>query len=445
MTKPGSSHALQLLRDTIAGFDGGTRQRGRDYYKDNAILELYLDDDIVTASVQGSEVYTTTLLWEDDEWSCECSCSVEFNCKHAYAVALAWIDQCEGKLLRPIPVAKTVTAATTASYKDRKLTFREEWTPILEKKIGHALTAEEEEMLGQLSALFNELRNKGGSVSAYSVHRHGFAATNEAPGSDFWKPAYDGWWSYNNPPADPWALWQFIAYDWERHGRTLPEAFRAMTDTGKVRAALDARLTENELGHWRSALASQAVPAVPPSPDDVLGEHPDLRLRIDTKGIAVLETRLKPDKPWKAAARKWLAALASCSLETIQRLPENARILALTLRLNGGHGLVHYAAGALPAAVLESVLANPATHTAVVLSGDSPFHIEEAPLELIAQPDPSAPTQLALSIVLPNQIAIDNDARPFCLRPVPLYLVENRIGLAFASGPVARSVRPNGS
>jgi len=423
MIKPGSTHALQALRDTIAGFDGGTRQRGRAYYKDNAIIELYLDDDVVTASVHGSEDYTTTLAWDDDEWLCECSCPVGFNCKHIYAVAQAWIDKCEGSALRQV---SAIEAALTTT-KGQKTSFRQQWTPVIAEKIGRPLTEEEGALLGQLSALFNELQNRGGSVSEYSVHRHGFSATDEPPGSEYWKPAYEDWWSYNNPPADPWAFWQFIAYDWERHGRTIPEAFRAMTDTGKVRAALEQRLTERELGHWRTALASQAVPAGPLSPDDILGENPTLRLRIDALGVAMLETRPKPDKPWKVPARKWLDALASCSLETIQRLPENARVLALTLRLNGGHGFARYAASELSPAALEAVLANPATHVAIVLPDGSPFRIEDAPLELVAQPDPASPAQLALSIVLPNQVAIDNDARPFCLRPAPLYLIENHV------------------
>ena len=414
MINPDSKNALQILRDTVAGFDGGTRQRGRGYFENGAVIKLDLTGDIVTASVQGSEVYTTTLSWEDDEWLCECSCAVGFNCKHGYAVALSWIDLCEKKSVHP-------------SNKDLKLTFSQDWAPVLAKKIGRELTEEESVMLSELSELFSEMRNKGGSLTVYSVHRHGFSATAEPPGSNFTRPAYEDWWSFNHPPADPWALWQYIAYDWERHGREIPEAFRAMTDTGKVRAALDSRLTERELSRWRQALGSQATASALADTDDGLGEEPDLRLRIDSKGVATIETRLKPDKPWKSPARKWLDALASSGLEAIQRLPANAQPLALTLRLKAGYGFSHYAGSALPPAIFEAVLANPATHAAIALPDGSLFHIEDAPLELAATADPASPGQLTLSLVLPDQTPIGSDAQPFCLRPVPLYLVDNRI------------------
>jgi hypothetical protein len=427
MITPNSPYALDCLRETIAGFDSGTRQRGSAYYKKNAVIELDLDDDIVTASVQGSKVYTTTLAWNDDEWSCDCSCPIESDCKHAFATALAWIDTCEGKAFHPVPIAQSIASSETTSDKNRKLTFRQQWTPILAEKIGRALTEEEGSMLGQLSALFSELRNKGGSLSEYAVHRHGFAATTEPPGTHFGRPAYEDWWSYNQPPADPWALWQFIAYDWERHGREIPAAFRAMTDTGKVRIALDFRLTERDLNRWRQALGTQAIFPVHTTTDDGLGENPELRLAFDSSGVATLETRLKSDKPWRPPARKWLDALAACGPEAIQRLPENARALALTLRLKAGYGFSHYATNALPPAILEAVLANPATHPAIVLPDGSTFRIEDVPLVLAALPDPAAPTQLALSLILPDQTTVGADVHPFCLRPTPLYLIRNRI------------------
>ncbi len=423
MNNPASAHALDCLRATIAGFEGGMRERGHRYFKSGTVRGLSDTKGVLTASVKGSQNYTTTLIWAAGEWSTECTCPVAFDCKHTYATALAWLERCENKTHRKNPIVTAV--APFGRY--QKHTFSQQWTPILVAKIGRPLSDAEEAMLDQLCALFNELRNNGGVLSKYAVHRQGFAAIDEPPASNFGQPAFEGWWSYNHPPADPWALWQFIAYDWERHGRIIPEAFRVMTDTGKVRAALDSRLSERELSRWRQALASQTVTTGRTSTDDGLGEQPDLRLRIDARGIATLETRLKPDKPWKAPARKWLDALATCGPETIQRLPENARALALTLRLKANYGFAQYASNALPPAMLEAVFSSTATHAAIVLPDGSPFHIEDSPLELAALSDPASPTQLALSLVLPDQTPIDSDSHPFCLHPFPLYLVNNRV------------------
>ena len=413
MTKPDSKPALQILHDTIVGFDGGTRQRGREYHKNDAIIKLDLLDETVTASVRGSEVYTTTLSWEDGEWLCECSCPVGFNCKHSYAVALSWIDLCEG-------------SKPNVSNKGLKLNFNQEWSPILSKKINRSLSDEESAMLDRLSELFQEMRNKGGSLTEYSVHRHGFAATNEPLGTNFSKPAFEDWWSYNHPPADPWALWQYIAYNWELHGREIPEPFRAMTDTDKIRTALESRLTEHELTRWRQALGTNPATGhinKTLSPD----EQPDLRVRLSAKGAAILEARFHPEKPWKTPPKKWLDSLASCGPELIEQLPENARALALTLRLKGGHGYLQFASNSLRPALFDAILANPATHTAIVLPDGSPFAIEPDPLQLFAQADPASPNQLALTLVRSDQTAIDSDAQPFCLRPFPLYLIDNRI------------------
>jgi len=428
MSQPDSTEALTHLRDMIAGFDGGARQRGRAYYNDQAVIELFLDDDIVTASVQGSEVYTTTLLWADDEWSCECSCPMEFNCKHTYAVALAWIDRCAGKSLRPKHAVEAVASAAPTSGPGRKLTFREEWSTVLAKKTGRALTEEEGRLLGQLAALHAELRTGTGIVTLYALQHRGLSPTNQPPGGNFAQPAFDGWWPRNEPPADPWALWQYIAYAWERNGRPIPEAFRPMTDTSTVRAAVEPRMLERDLERWRQALHAHAISteasAVNSRP---LGEEPDLRLAFDTEGIAALEVRLRSDKPWKQPTKKWLEALSSAGLEEISRLPENARGLALALRLGGPYGGLRYYGAVLPGEILASVIAHPPARAAMVLPDGSPFSIEEQPLQILARPDTASPGQLILTLVKPDLTPVSREITPFCDDPVPLYLIDNHI------------------
>jgi len=420
-----SSSALIVLRRQLADFDDNTRKRGIRYYKLGAVRELTLDGDTVIASVNGTETFTTSLTWNNQNWSCSCDCPIEFNCKHAYAAALAWLEK--GNPGRLTSTAQRAPAIAITRAKPHANPFLSEWTPVLENKIGRPLTDEEATMLDRLPALFTELRNQGGSLTLYAVHRHGFSATDEDPGNNFRRLAYEDWWSYNHPPADAWALWQYIAYDWERHGRAIPEAFLAMTDTGPVRAALDARLTERELHRWRQSLAVSSQPEPTTSTNDGLGEAPELRLVLNTRGEAAFENRPAPDKPWKAPAKKWLDALATCGLDEIQRLPEQSRALALTFRLKAAYGYAQFSSHALQRPLLEAILANPETHTAIFLPDGSPFHIEDAPLELAADPDPAAPTQLALTLRQPDQTPIDSLVRPFCLKPTPLYLIDNHV------------------
>ncbi len=55
------------------------------------------------AEVQGTEPYEVYLFWEDDLLVSDCSCPVEYNCKHGVAAALQWLNNANtpGKTKKP--------------------------------------------------------------------------------------------------------------------------------------------------------------------------------------------------------------------------------------------------------------------------------------------------------------------------------------------------------
>jgi|GEM_PF-4981177 len=125
-----------LTRD----YDARTRQRGQSYAISGRVFDLWTDDEILTASVQGSDLepYSTSLVYENRTWYGECTCPVSENCKHAHALGLVWLDSSFKRGANP-----TASKAKKAAGKKSKKTFRAQWEPVLAEKIGRGLTDEE--------------------------------------------------------------------------------------------------------------------------------------------------------------------------------------------------------------------------------------------------------------------------------------------------------------
>ena len=103
-----------------------------------------------------------------------------------------------------------------------------------------------------------------------------------------------------NPPGDPWALWQYIAYDYELHGRPIPEVFRPMTDTRAVHAAISNRLVQQD----STSGAARWGPATVPCRDAASPSRPRGPAPAESSTTAGCPSALRPDKPWKEPTQK---------------------------------------------------------------------------------------------------------------------------------------------
>ena len=65
-----------------------THRRGQRYFTQGALRSLQCVKPGIeyTAKVQGSQLYTTQVLYEKGEWFSNCSCPIIEDCKHAVAV-----------------------------------------------------------------------------------------------------------------------------------------------------------------------------------------------------------------------------------------------------------------------------------------------------------------------------------------------------------------------
>ena len=397
-------------------------------FLEEQVLELWTDDSTVAGEVQGSEgePYTTTISPGTTGWVSACDCPVGVDCKHVYALGLTWIAQCSGihraieiadsrkPPVSPAPAAAPTGAANPAPAPVKR-SFREIWAPRLAEKIGRPLSDHEARLLGQLSALFTDMRQAGGRISKGLWWQRGFAVSS-AP-----NPLYErfddmmpDWWPREAPPADPWALWQYVAYQWQLENRAIPEAFQPMTDTAPVRAYVGQKQLREELAHWRRGLGNLRLNETPATataaPDSPLREElrkfSDLRLRVHPDASLHLEVRHpkpKAGREWVAPTQKWIKALLAAFPADTEGFPPPARRVALLLRLAfaGSYSYLERD-GKVPADKASQLCLDAECHPAIFLPDGTPFRVEPEALVLTARPLPDDPDRLGLELSLPD-------------------------------------------
>lgn len=373
--------------------------------------------------VRGQNMYETTLHWLDPAWDSDCTCPMGSGCKHSYALGLEWLEACGAELSYPAPGLQNA-AGLSASTK--KPTFRNRWQPVIEGKLGRLLTSDEGAVLGQLSTLFTMLQNGWGRLVGTQVERCGFHVSAQAGGGARSGLAYDGWWDPQHPPADPWALWQFIAYDYETSGLAIPAVLAPMTDTAAVRASVGHRLVQREVELWHQALH----PAVPPARRKPAKnrEVADVRLRLQPEKGFFIETRTGSGSAWKPPAYRWISELAGSTPADFVAFPPAAAALAIALAAEAhrGYGSGLQSESPLSRETAGRVLAFPAAREAIVLPDGSPWRVEAAPLTARGVVLDASSDRLGFRLHFP-------DGRPVPTsdlvveRPEALYLAEGRI------------------
>ncbi len=425
--------ALTALRAWLDTLGADARRRGEAYFTEGRVSRLRGDaDHYFEATVNGSEPYTTTLFLTRGKWSSKCTCAVGLACKHAYAAGRAWIAAVESGLPDGAdPVLAAAAAARPVSFVPvvrpappppaGRTSFPEKWSPLLAQKLGRPLTDDESHQLVALAAVFAEFQQTQRVLFPGALLRHGFEHT-PAPGTPLYAPAFEGWWDEATAPADPWALWQYIAYDYERAGREIPAVFRPLTDTRSVRTAIAERLTARQLAEWRRALAPE--PVTPLSPAVAPLTVAALRARITALGVLV-EFRAAPGKPWKSPSPKWYDALAAAVPADLQKLPAAEAALAVALCAEFRHDRLPRAHHPLPEPVAANLLRTAAARPAFVLHDGTPFAIEPEPL--VPEGSTAATTDgIDLRLVTPDGHDA-TAARLLVGQPEPLWIFQNRV------------------
>lgn len=86
-----------ITPDVLESLAGTTAfRRGEEYFSTGAVSRLRATDDIITARVDGTEIYQVELRDDGGELACDCTCpraAEGYFCKHCVAVGLAWLAE----------------------------------------------------------------------------------------------------------------------------------------------------------------------------------------------------------------------------------------------------------------------------------------------------------------------------------------------------------------
>ena len=435
--------ALAALGEWLDTLAPTSRSRGRIYQEEGRVLSVRADaDHFVEAEVEGqADAYLVTLFLTRGRWSSSCSCPLGGNCKHVVAASLMWIanegadyEVPEPPRLNAIksptkgavpPPSPAIVSPVPGSPVQSHGSFRKQWAPVLAAKLGRPLTDAEGRQLGQLSALFTDFVQSHHTLYDTMLRRHGFIAAIPADAVP-WMPLFSGWWNRDNAPADPWELWQYLAYSLEIKRLPIPVLFAPLTDTSRVRAVRATVVARQQLQTWQQALTVSADIA-PASDEGWRTAAGNLRARLDGEGRLFIEHRAAPDKPWKPPQQKWTVALDDARPADFASLPPAESALLLTLRLTNryqlrGSNLKH----ALDPEVAAALLTTEAAHPVIVLPNGDPFVIEPEPLVPEAVVSATDPDQLEVRLTAPDGTSAAG-ARLIAGRPAPLYLHAGRV------------------
>ncbi|MBL9201284.1 MAG: DEAD/DEAH box helicase [Opitutaceae bacterium] len=420
--------ALAALRAWLAELPEHGRDRGRAYFESKQVRRVWAGaDHYVEARVLGSELYGVTLFLTRGRWSSRCSCPRKADCKHAYAAGVAWIAEVESPApVGVAPAAAEPSPAPGAAAPPAKPVFVEKWGPVLAKKLGRVLTPAELNLLGNLAALFAEFTASHGTLYPGTLLRHGFEHT-PAPGAPLYAPAFAGWWDRASAPADPWALWQFIAHDYELAGRAIPEIFRPLTDTSAIPAAIEHNLVQKELAAWQRALADTGETAAPASAHPALADVTGLRARVRPEGGLAIEVRGVAGGRWRSPPQRWFTQLAGLRPADVEHLAPAEAALAIALAAECGPAFqAPTLRQALPADATANLFRTRAARDAIVLPDGRPLTVEPHALALEATVSAAARDRLELRLVTPDARSAAR-AVLITLKPEPLYFFESRV------------------
>jgi len=431
--------ALNALRVWLDAFPPKTRKLGEASFAAKLVKKIGTQADHYVEAVVGDPEadppadFPVTLFLTRAQWTAKCACDLRKDCRHIYAAGLAWLAEINaGNPAGADPAGTPATVAPAPAGQAQppaapvnRHTFRVQWSPVVAGKLGRPLTEGEARQLGNLAALFADFARGSGKLHASQLKTHGFEYV-PTPGHEPHTPIFEDWWNRDDPPRDPWALWQYLAYHYEQTGRAIPEVFVPLTDTAAVHAAVDESLVQQELAVWRTAFAAPETTGTSHA-DNAATDIVGLRARLNPLGRFLIEIRPAADKPWRPPNQRWFTALAaSRPADFSDRPPAEAALAALLISEARGYGWLYTPRLTLSADAAAALLATAAARDAVALTDEQPFAIEPEPLLPEASVSTAQRDRLELRLLTPDGRDAD-EARLISKKPEPLYVFGGRV------------------
>ena len=223
---------LQIVGET-------THQRGQRYFAKGAVRQLQCVRPGIeyAAKVQGSQLYSTQVIYEKGEWFSNCSCPIIEDCKHAVAVMLTLLNHA-ADAAKIIPVDFRSRAAAKAVPLDLAASTA----------LNRALRPEERQFVKRVQQVYRDCRHAE-CLTAYQL-RQLFPRIHldQREVLNLW-PRF---------PADEVEFWQYLA-GWLRHWGTSPPEFLAgLADSERIDRWVAERHRHQQIELWQRQLEAQS-------------------------------------------------------------------------------------------------------------------------------------------------------------------------------------------
>ena len=279
------------VRSCLKYYDPRTRQRGEAYLQAGAVKSLacLVPGRHYTATVQGGDLYEVSLTFDPHEtgWMEECSCPVEYECKHAYAAFMQLLAEYSSAAVDTLSVSdgKTFALPKPKVASGKPATFADQ----VRRKLGRKPTAEEANFLKNISRLFQQARIGGlfyiNELSALGVG-HKFHS-------------WDRLELYPSVPKTEAEFWNYLAlYFTEKLKVPIPEFLQPVTDLTVVRDRMHRLRRGKEIERWTLTLSRLGDPANPTTATPQSAGPVELRLRFNPRQASL---------EWRITGGEWLA------------------------------------------------------------------------------------------------------------------------------------------
>ncbi len=265
----------------LRGLPPATQQRGEDYFARGLVRRVreIPGESGYQGEVRGTETYLTEVVFTpgEDVWYGLCSCRVEEDCKHAYALlrsVLAGQNKAAPPAAREAPKAK---AAAAGEYARR-----------LAAALGRELLVTEAAFVVRLENLFRQTRTQG------SVQRRDLAVLGLSSAGDGSERLELG----PGLPENVQDFWLHLVLWLREQGIAAPEFMLPLSDPGPLAERIGKWRRGRTVDRWKRLLGNLQPRALTP-PTDV----GDLRLRFENDAAAVEWQRAGAEEfePMKAA------------------------------------------------------------------------------------------------------------------------------------------------
>ena len=220
---------LQIVGET-------TQRRGQRYFARGAVRHLRCVQPGIeyAATVQGSSLTTTQVIYEKGEWFSSCSCPIAEDCEHAVAVLLTLLAQAEAASAAAVPGRAAPTAATLDAA--------------VSAALPRPLRTEERQFIKRVQQIYRDCRH------AQCLTPHQLLQLFPRLSLKKWE-RLDLWPQF---PATELEFWQYLA-GWLRHWGTSPPEFLAgVADAARIDRLVAERQRQRQIELWQKQLELQS-------------------------------------------------------------------------------------------------------------------------------------------------------------------------------------------